>query len=82
MSRSNTARLARNKVIHELYSRYASEYITGSKGQKIQKYRHLAILEMVAKKVFLEPTTVGNILNQPEEDNENPNQLDLFIPSE
>ena len=77
MSRNPKLKKERNTKIKELYNKYAGEYVTGPKGTKVAKYRHSAILVMVAKKFYLEPNTVGNILSQPD-DEQNPNQLEMF----
>jgi hypothetical protein len=78
MSRNPELIRERNAKIKELYNKYASEYVVGPKGIKVDKYKHKAMLVMVAKKFFLDPGTVNNILSQWDDGELDPNQLKLL----
>lgn len=72
MSRWQNLKSSRNQKIKDAYAKLASQKIGNQ-----QKYRHLAILEMLSPQFFLAPRTIENILGMSENE-DNPNQLDLF----
>lgn len=73
MSRWKHLEKQRNQKIKDAYAKLAAEKIGNQ-----QKYRHLAILEILSPRFFLAPQTIENILGKSEDDEANPNQLNLF----
>ena len=75
MSRDRGLINERNTAIKAKYNELASKTIKDDKGRDIALYRHKAILVMVARKFYLSPVTVENIMSAPEEVL---NQIELF----
>ncbi len=73
MSRDKILVSMRNEKIKAAYAKLEAEKIGAQ-----QKYRHLAILELLSKQFFLAPGTIQDIICMPDLEAENPNQITLF----